>query len=327
MRMILDSNVWTYVVIQDEVERLEKIEGEGRVQIVVPPSILIEVSRTSEVSLRFRLVKALTSRGLNRVHPPTEAQRLADELVREARRLRRPWLYSFPEKSEVARLEKWWKKDIWQAASRDPETFGDVFLGSDMESADSAILEVLAENRESVQASPLRPPEREPWIDLRDQPEAVRLGWDGERVDLWRVTSSFLWWEVIISRPAKAPGHADLRDWLEPFLIRGQVQRDREGWNRFWYSEVDAKQMPRTWLTEVLLAFQPRQKLTSGSPRDVQHAPYLFDADIFVTADRRYGTALETLRRWAPVGYAAVSLLPGDKVSSPLDAIEQILDA
>jgi len=45
-------------------------------------------------------------------------------------------------------------------------------------------------------------------------------------------------------------------------------------------------------------------KLGQGNPRDIQHAAYMYDADIFFTADRRYAASLEHLRRWSPVPFA-----------------------
>jgi hypothetical protein len=43
----------------------------------------------------------------------------------------------------------------------------------------------------------------------------------------------------------------------------------------------------------------------------MQHASYLFDADVFVTADHRYAAALELVRPSAPVEFAQVARIPG----------------
>jgi hypothetical protein len=325
VRVILDTNIWTYLVKQQEVERFENLEDQLGLVVVVPPSILIEVARATDPALRSQLVQAVTSRGKHRIHPPTEAKRLADELVSELRRLRPAWVWRTTETSAIARLEKHWTKGVWQWAAQDPVGFGEACLASEMETADAAVLEVQRENKAAALATGFRLVESEPWTDLVDQPAAEKLGWDGKRFHLWRFTAADLWWRVIVNHSSGAAGHSSLRDWLEPWLKRDAVREDREGWNRLWYSEAEASRMPRTWITEVLLAVQLQQKIGSGNPRDVQHAAYLFDADILLTADRRYATALGDVRRWTPADFAAVQLVPGEQSGSTVEAIAELL--
>jgi hypothetical protein len=76
-----------------------------------------------------------------------------------------------------------------------------------------------------------------------------------------------------------------------------------------WYYEVEAERMPRNWITAVAPWSQIYRKLSAGNPRDIQHAAYLFDADVFFTADRLYRDSLEHLRPWSPKEFARTGLL------------------
>ena len=68
-------------------------------------------------------------------------------------------------------------------------------------------------------------------------------------------------------------------------------------------------------------------RLGQGEPQDAQHASYLFDTDVFLTADRRYAWALELVRSWTKTSFARVALLQvGDpRVSSLLAGIRDAL--
>jgi hypothetical protein len=295
--------------------------------VVTPPSVLIEVARTSDLVLRSELVHAVASRGKIRIHPRTEAKMLADEVIEEMRLLRPEWVWKMPETSNIARLEKFWELKIWQSATRDPVQFGHTILDSDMEAADTAIYEVQAENKQAASASGFRLRDSEPWTNLSDQPTSVQLGWNGQPFHLWRLKAAQLWWDVIVVRPSGTPGHPSLRDWLAPYLKRQAVREDRERWNRLWYHEVEASRMPRTWMTEVLFDAQLQQKLSFGNSRDVQHAAYLFDADVFFTADGAYATALENVSRWTPKPFAVVRRVPSPETGSTVDAIAALLSS
>jgi hypothetical protein len=45
----------------------------------------------------------------------------------------------------------------------------------------------------------------------------------------------------------------------------------------------------------------------------LQHAAYLYEADVFFTADRRYAASLEHLRPWSPADFAHTAVLAADR--------------
>lgn len=103
------------------------------------------------------------------------------------------------------------------------------------------------------------------------------------------------------------------------------VARDRESFNRFWYYDVVPDRVVRTWLRCVVPWVQLETKVGSGNPADAQHAAYLLDADVFVTADRRFASGLELLRPWAPTVFARIALIPGQ--GSVVEAMRAALAA
>jgi hypothetical protein len=117
-------------------------------------------------------------------------------------------------------------------------------------------------------------------------------------------------------------------DWVQPFVNIDALARDRSDWNRFWYSEIDQQAVPRNWIRVLVPYAQLAWRLGKGEPRDAQHSAYLFDTDIFITADRRYAWALELVRRWAKTSFAQVAHveIPPRGSGSLVSSIEALLD-
>jgi hypothetical protein len=327
MRVILDTNVWSYIATRGETDRFEDFARERRLDVVVPPSILLEALRTSDATLRAQIVGAITRRGVARSHPSTEARQLADELISEIRRLRPDWLRTFPETSKLPVLENFWTKTIWQRAAADPTLIAErMNAESEMDQAAQEVYATQEFNKQAFTESAASAKwEVEPWVDLSDQPENERLGWEGERIAFWRADNSMIWWAVALSGASgRVRLHKTLHDWLDPWIRPDLIRGEREGWNRFWYFDVDGARMPRNWIMSLMPWAQILTKLGEGNSRDVQHAAYLFDADVFFTADRRYAASLEHLRPWSPVQFARTARV---SATLPLVAgIEEELD-
>ncbi len=86
MRLMLDTNVWSYVGERGLAEELEHFEERvPEIVHVVPPSLLLEAVRTPKPETRDRIVSAMTSRRRQRLHPLPEARQEADEVVQAAK--------------------------------------------------------------------------------------------------------------------------------------------------------------------------------------------------------------------------------------------------
>lgn len=313
MRVILDTNVWTYIGERGETTSFEQLEDELALDIVIPPSILLEAARTPVPDIRDQIVRAMTRRRATRVHPLPEARLEADEVAAEIRRLRPSWARHSPMTSRLPPLEAFWTRRIWQIAARDPAEIAQRELRTPTPADEQRILQTQLENKEAAMEAGFRFGKTGPWVDLAGQTGSQVAGWDGQRFEYWRYGVAIVWWYGLIVLPGRRAfgGDTTLADWLGPWVRSDLIARDRESWNRLWYYETDAIELPRNWMREVIPWAQLGTKVGKGNPRDMQHASYLFDADVFVTADRRYAASLELVRTWAPVEFAKVVRIPG----------------
>jgi hypothetical protein len=129
----------------------------------------------------------------------------------------------------VERLEKFWTKRIWQKAAADPVGVAErVNSGSEMAAADRDVYEIQQENRQRLLKSGARTKwEIEPHVDLSNQLEHDRLGWEGERIAFWRVDSAMTWWEVMLhGASGRVPLHSSLHDWLDPWSAKTETLRN-----------------------------------------------------------------------------------------------------
>jgi len=170
MRVILDTNVWTYIAERGEREAFEAVEDRLGLTVVIPHSILLEALRTPVAELRSEIVAAVSSRGLTRGHPLPEARLEADEVVSEACRLRRAWLRQFPDTSRVRGLETFWTRKLWQEVARDPTGVAERAASTGMDWAADTMLETQRENKTAVMNAGFHPDDPQPWVDLGDQP-------------------------------------------------------------------------------------------------------------------------------------------------------------
>jgi hypothetical protein len=311
MRFMLDNNVWTYIGERNLASDLEHFEERSpELTHVVPPSVLLEAVRTPIADIRDRIVRAMTSRRRERVHPFPEARQEANELVAMVGQTRARWLREFAEPTSVSRLEAFWTRRLWQLAADDPSALATAERATD-DGASEIISQVQQENRRVALENDFRLTDSEPWTDLTGMSRDLTVGWDGKRFESWRLESSLLWWHQLIVVPRRRRP-STYADWTRPWLDLERVARDRGDWNRFWYSDTTAHDLPRIWMRSVLPWAQLQGKVGGGDPRDAQHAAYLFDIDVFVTADRRFARALELLRKWTPLPFADVEVIPAD---------------
>jgi hypothetical protein len=315
VRLILDTNLWSYIADRDESRQLEELEDELGLTLIIPPSVLLEALDTPVEQVRARIISALAKSRRSRVHPLPEARQEAGEVVEAIRELRPRWVRQFPRADRIPSLEKFWTKTVWQLAERDAAELSRRSAATPTPGELDHLIEVQRSNKDAAKASDFRLDGEPPWAEIPAELGELRKGWDETRVQEWRVTNAIIWWENLITLPASARAvfagaDTTLADWVGPWIDLERVRKDRGDWNRFWYRDVEVAAVPRNWLRQVLPWIQMETKIGVGNPRDAQHSSYLFDADVFATADRRYAGCLETARQWSPVPFARTLLLP-----------------
>jgi hypothetical protein len=313
VRILLDSNIWRYLVDADAIRLLrEATNREKRTSIVISPAVLYEAAHNEDGVIRRKLLSAMTQRWWKRLMP--EAFSEAEELKAEIRRLKPEWLRHRPDMNRFKRFRQDWcrsKGGIWDRIEEDSRLLRD-------DERESGLL-----LRAQVQARALREQGREmsaKWLSaplnltIGSLPSACD-GWDGTPFELWRLAG----YNALLSS-LSTPGHATY-DWMEGEVDLAALSGSSSALLHFWLHEVRTEIMPRHWLRWAFEFLQAQRRVTDGTPADCQLGTYLVDVDAFVTADKIFHSIATKCREDAPFPLAASHLLPAG-----VAAVEPLLD-
>jgi len=305
VRVLLDTNVWRYLVDQGANKDLLRSVRGGRVQIQIAPSVLYEALRTRDVDLRRRLASLMTLPTWKRLMP--EAYSESQEILSEVRRLRPKWLRPTPDLNALRRFRFDWVRSrggFWERVRLTPDKEAGYVaqLGDD----DIARARRQADDR------------RKEFRDIScfetvaldsvycDQLGSIP-GWNGDRIEAWRGDA---WYST--TRALQTPGHPYI-DWLSPEIDISQLTQPGQSWVRFWFYEVSTKAMPRFWLRWAFEFLQRFRRVTEGTPCDAQLATYLPEADLVVSADKAFIQIANRCRVFAPCCFAETVLIPSGR--------------
>lgn len=163
--------------------------------------------------------------------------------------------------------------------------------------------------------------------DENPVPHPLLPGWSGEPVQAWRVITRFYYWYQLVTVAGRAivtREDTTAADWVGAYLDLRRLAADAEDFTKFWLDEVELERMPRNWLRWAVDLMQNDTKITAGNPVDTQHATYLLDCDLFLSADARYIRTLQQVGEDAPFSFAEPRLVNGD---SAVPILERILAA
>lgn len=167
---------------------------------------------------------------------------------------------------------------------------------------------------------------------LGEAPAGYLDGWpQGKRVQEWRVATRDVAWEALARAPLRRLVRYEdttYADFIGAEVNLSALRADRADFTSFVFEEVEQNNVPRWWLRWATEAAQSViGGKTGGNPRDVQHASYLLDCDLFVTADRRYQRALSLVQKAAIFPIAQVVLVRRARDEPVVPAIARALDA
>ncbi len=290
--------------------------------MVIPPSVLVEVLQLGREDVRDRIVRTLTGAHAERLR--TEADLEVEELIASIRRYRPKWLLQTPDTATERRLREFWTNRLWKGARRDSKILHRYVLAG-------------APAREFVRAT--QDLQRGAYLEagatsvdllhMQGELQSAKAAgfpssWPDRTVEVWRAQVFSLYWHQLIRVPSRAvlsgedTTYADwFRCWVDPSILR----KNEQSFVDLVAKELEIKDVRRNWLRWAISAVQPLAKVTPGNPVDEQHAAYLLDADLFLTADKRYFAALAEVRRQAPFSFAEPRLLSGNQ---EVDLLERI---
>lgn len=299
--VLLDTNVWSYIVENDEVESLRRLARRNGVRIVACPAVVYELLRVPDPAVRKRRAKAIAKQDWARLMP--EAYSEAADVRTEIQRLRPAWLRTHPDLSHFHKNRADWQGGFWWRVRRDPNAVARHIgvLGDDR----------LEQARMQSKSSREDARKHGHTIDTFkwNAAEAVFAGptpgWDGQPFEAWRSQSVAVWWEgLILGRSAT------VQDWLAPWLDVPEIRRDQASWTRFWTREASVRAVPREWIRWAMAEIQATRAWSPGTPGDNQIATYLVDVDVAVSTDKVFVDLADRMRAHSPVPIAEVRRSP-----------------
>ncbi|RYE41364.1 MAG: hypothetical protein EOP24_37260 [Hyphomicrobiales bacterium] len=323
-RILLDTNLWSYLGDEDGGPGLTTALRDRGCEIVLAPSVLLEVLRSPHAESRRRIVETMIASKGKRL--ASEAELCAAQFVAVVKKLRPEWIRAMADTAKVDTYHKYWTKRVWRVASRDPDHLHKQIAGLD--STESHLLTVQRQNRESVLNEKFNFEIDDLWAEpsidwQKHDSESYMEGWDGSRVPAWRIELCDYYWQFMTTRGSI--GQTE-RDWVGAYVDLRRATSDRANFTKMWIDEIDAAEVPRDWIRWAVRWVQSTMKITDGNPRDEQHSAYLVDADLCLSADRRFVGALQAIRRRAPVEFADLRLVKVDRSVSIVENIVAALD-
>lgn len=327
VRVILDTNLWSSLGDDGSVGDLDAVVQSAGATLCVAPSTLLEVLAIPHEDVRRRIV-ACMARGPNRERMRTEADTQGEEIASLIRRFKPEWGLKMPRTAIIERHRTWWLKRVWREAQEDSTRIHEYQLNQ--RGVHSEILARQKANREEMLEAHFVVG---PLLEIIASGEAHTgglAGWDGSPVQLWRLNLAQLAWHQlgVIGPRAKLTGEdRTLADWVEPYVSLREIRAHREEFVQMWLLDADPKSVARNWINWAVDTLQWTMRITHGNPADAQHASYLLDCDLFLSADSRFLEILETIRGQAPFGFAETKRVSGDRSISTAERIGVVLNS
>lgn len=314
MRLLIDTNVWMYLAESVRPSALRDEARRHKVTIVAAPAVLYEVLRMPETQrvVRDQALAMIAADWWSR--PMPEAYDESMELLGEVRRLRPMWLSQNPVLEQFNQLRADWStssRGTWWRARYQADKMA-VWIGG----VDDPLLKrgeqdyKIARSLFREQKVQQLPPDAGSMTNLA--PGTPRHG-----IETWRTHSEF------VARGAFARRSTYL-DWLSPWLDVSAVGSSLHSWERFWYHDVQAANMPRWWLRETMRLHQSTRKVNAGSPVDNQIASYVFGSDGLLTADKTFAQLVNVVGQVAPRPAARAYVVPAGPSCFP--AVVELLE-
>jgi hypothetical protein len=321
VRVLLDTNVWRYIVDHKAWPDLLRVSRTEHLRILIAPSVLYEALRTQNSEVRHGLARVMTLTRWQRLMP--EAFTECQEVISEIRRVRAEWLRPTPDKNMQMRHRYDWTRSrggFWSRVRDNPDMVAKHIADMDRGMLDRARAESQDRRREFRGSSWS---EGVPLSTICSRPLSPVPGWRGDDVEAWRFDS----WSSMTS--ARQVTDHPYSDWMSPIVDLSRPILDNVSWLQFWFYDVEMKKMPRLWLRWAVQFMQRFRRVTDGTPCDAQLATYLPDADVVVSADKALLHIVDKCRPYAPCPLPGTLLIPAgaDGVAILLRALSSDLGA
>jgi len=301
-RVLLDTNIWRYVLDGGAQSRLRLLASQGPYRIQIAPGVLYETLRLENAPLRDALVRLMTHSCFERLMP--EAYSESMEILREVERVRPEWLRRSPDLTFFNRLKKDWSRKtagFWVRCARSTWKEAEFLERSEGQMIAGAQAQTKNARQEMIDNGWKRNPSMDKTLAGFSTP---MRGWRGDLVEMWRIDS---WAGLTLGLGWQGNAY---RDWIAPFVDVDDGLLQSVEWLEFWLYDADNAAMPRQWMRWAHSFAQRFRKPTPGSPGDTQLSTYFMETDIVVSADKALIDILTECRPFAPCSLPEGILVP-----------------
>ncbi len=309
MNILLDTNVWRYLVDARAVGRLVSIVKKSGCSLCVAPATVYEATHSRDAELRHQMLRAMLLPSWKRLRP--EAWSEAEEVKGEIRRCHPEWLRRKPDLVTLKGLAHDWIRrtgGAWDRAANRPGLVAAI----QRPSVDQARKQSVTARKEV--AALRADDDKTPLSEIVEPCEFVPYA--GQAVAAWRASVRRT---VHIARSDHQSAYFD---WLDAEVDLALMPDVNPYFQTFWVREVEASRVPRHWLRWAFRYLQERRKVSPGTPVDRQISTYLCEVDRFLSADKVMVSIAERCRAEAPFSIAESTLVPGG--AAAVDELERV---
>lgn len=306
IRILLDTNIWRYLVDSGYENKLFQITRRSNIHISVSPAIVIETLRMSDLQTRRKIIELQTRECWDRLMPDAFLQ--TEDVKREMIRTHPEWEL----KPKNINLFRKWRYDwvrikggFWEKVRIDTDKVAEQYKRQD----NLALTQVREQSR-NVRKSVLE--KGLPMVNtssLKNWKGSRRNPMSGEEVvvDAWRIYAQVIWGNMLSQDTV-------MKQWLgceidiDFLLSYGAIE-----FIDFWESEVRLENVPREWIRASIYGIQSERKVTDGNPTDSAIAIHAVDVDLIISADRNFVAMLNRIQDEAPFKTANGILIQAGK--------------
>jgi hypothetical protein len=315
MRVLLDTNVWRYLVDTERHDSLYKVAKQSGVTIVVCPSIIIETLRLSNLALRKKIIEIQTRDCWHRLMP--DAYLECEDLKRELMRTHPEW--ELPEKniSLYRKLRFDWIRSsggFWSKVRKDTDLIASMYS-----TKDSSVLEKARDQARQMRTQVINSDGGKlVYKSLSEMTGTWTLSNSEKvKVEFWRVYAQTVWVNMLLDK------NSSFRQWLGcdfnlDLMLSSYYESD---FLNFWSHDVRAESVPREWLRAAIYCLQSDRKITDGNPTDAAIGIHLVDIDYLVSADKNFVSILNQCRDEASFKTGSACL-----IGAGIEGIDQLFE-
>ena len=301
MQVLLDTNVWRYLVDSGRQDSLYTISRKSNVKVVVCPSVVIETLRLSDLAIRRQIIEIQTRDCWERLMPDAYLQ--CEDVKTEIRRTHPEWKLSSTNISLYRKLRYDWVRSrggFWSEVRNKTDS-----IAAQYRVRDTSMLDQTREQARQMRSTVMNSEKGK----LVSKPLKELTGsWtmpngDNVEVDFWRVYAEAVWGNLLFQHDSV------FRQWMGCDLNLNLLSHYYLDFVNFWAYQVKADSVPREWLRAAIYALQGDRKVTDGNPVDSAIGVHLVDVDFVISADKTFVSIVNRCHEEAPFSTASALLI------------------